>query len=228
MSKIPIPSTENRMRLSTALAVGTIIVAALSMSSAALAQNARGSATGPTSAPGYDHPGQYMHLQDVKPADNMYPVIQHPEQDKAAQDKLSALQQKTGKKPNILIFLLDDVGWMDPGFNGGGVAVGNATPNMDKLANEGLLLTPPYSTPTSSPSRATIHTGQNPQHHGILRPPMYGEAGGLDGAITMPLLLKQQGYITLGVGKWHMGENQGSLPQNVGYDDYVRSEERRV
>ena len=36
----------------------------------------------------------------------------------------------------------------------------------------------------------------------------------------MPLLLKQHGYITQGVGKWHMGENQGSLPQNVGYDDY--------
>src|SRR5262245_19065193 len=108
-------------------------VAALSMSNAAFAQNARGSATGPTSAPGYDHPGQYIHLEDVKPADNMYPVMQHPEQDKAAQDKLAALQQKTGKRPNILIFLLDDVGWMDPGFNGGGVAVGNATPNMDKL-----------------------------------------------------------------------------------------------
>ena len=221
MSKIPIPSTENRPRSVAVFAAGAIIVAAFSMSNAALAQNARGSATGPTSAPGYDHPGQYMHLKDVKPVDNMYPVIQHPEQDKAAQDKLAALQQKTGKKPNILIFLLDDVGWMDPGFNGGGVAVGNATPNMDKLANEGLLLTSAYSTPSCSPTRATIHTGQNPLHHGILRPPMYGEPGGLDGAITMPLLLKKQGYVTQGVGKWHMGENQGSQPQNVGYDDYV-------
>ena len=43
-----------------------------------------------------------------------------------------------------------------------------------------------------APTRATIHTGQNPLHHGILRPPMYGEAGGLDGATTMPLLLKNQ------------------------------------
>src|SRR5262245_758018 len=126
-----------------------------------------------------------------------------------------------GKKPNILIFLLDDVGWMDPGFNGGGVAVGNATPNMDNLANEGLLLTSAYSTPSCSPSRATIHTGQNPLHHGILRPPMYGEPGGLEGAITLPMLLKKQGYVTQGVGKWHMGENRGSLPQNTGYDDYV-------
>jgi arylsulfatase A-like enzyme len=184
-------------------------------------ENIRGATTGPTTAPGFSHPEQYLHLQDVKPADNMYPVVPHLDQDKAARDKLAALEAKTGKKPNILIFLMDDVGWMDPGFNGGGAAIGNDTPNMDRLAADGLLLTSAYSTPSCSPTRATIHTGQNPLHHGILRPPMYGEAGGLDGAITMPLLLKQHGYITQGVGKWHMGENQGSLPQNVGYDDYV-------
>jgi arylsulfatase A-like enzyme len=221
MSKIPIPSAKRQLRLTAAVAASAIIVALSMSGGAALAQNNRGSATGPTSAPGYDHPGQYITLQDVKPADNMYPVIQHADQDEAAQAKLAALQQRTGKKPNILIFMLDDVGWMDPGFNGGGVAVGNATPNMDKLANEGLILTSAYSTPSCSPSRATMLTGQNPLHHGILRPPMYGEAGGLDGATTLPLLLKPQGYVTQGVGKWHMGENQGSLPQNVGFDDYV-------
>jgi arylsulfatase len=160
-------------------------------------------------------------VQDVKPADNMYPVVPHPDQDREARDKLAALQSKTGKKPNILFFLLDDVGWMDPGFNGGGIAVGNETPTMDKLANEGLLLTSAYSTPSCSPSRATIMTGQNPLHHGILRPPMYGEPGGLDGEITVAKLLKGQGYVTQGVGKWHMGENRGSLPQNVGFDDYL-------
>ena len=92
---------------------------------------------------------------------------------------------------------------------------------MDRLATNGLILTSAYSTPSCSPSRATIHTGQNPLHHGILRPPMYGESGGLDGAITLPTLLQKEGYVTQGVGKWHMGENKGSLPQNVGYDDYV-------
>lgn len=187
----------------------------------AFGQNIRGSATGPTTAKGYSHPDQFIHLKDVNPADNMYPVIKHPEQDKEAQDKLAALEKKFGKKPNIVIFLLDDVGWMDPGFNGGGIAVGNETPAMDQLANNGLILTSAYSTPSCSPTRATIHTGQNPLHHGILRPPMYGEAGGLDGAVTLPAVLKKLGYVTQGVGKWHMGENEGSLPQNVGYDDYL-------
>ena len=197
------------------------LLAAFSFSAAAMAQNIRGAATGPTTAPGYDHPGQYMHVKDVKPADNMYPVVPHPEQDQAAREKLDALHRKTDKKPNIFIFLMDDTGWLDPGFNGGGVSLGAATPNMDKLAGEGLILTSSYSTPSCSPTRATIHTGQNPLHHGILRPPMYGEAGGLDGATTLPQLLKKQGYLTQGVGKWHMGENKGSLPQNNGYDDYV-------
>jgi arylsulfatase A-like enzyme len=187
----------------------------------AAGENIRGASTGPTKAKGYDHPDQFVHLKAVKPADNMYPAIAHPEQDKKAREKLAALEKKFGKKPNILIFLMDDVGWMDPGFNGGGIAVGNETPVMDKLANNGLILTSAYSTPSCSPTRATIHTGQNPLHHGILRPPMYGEPGGLDGAITMPLLLKKLGYVTQGVGKWHIGENKGSLPQNVGYDDYL-------
>ncbi|MCY0725463.1 arylsulfatase, partial [Klebsiella pneumoniae] len=49
--------------------------------------------------------------------------MQHPAQDKEPQQKLAELEKKTGKKPNVVVFLLDDVGWMDVGFNGGGVAV---------------------------------------------------------------------------------------------------------
>ena len=59
---------------------GAIAMATVTLSSVALAQNIRGSASGPTTAPGYDHPDQYIHIQDVRPADNMYPVVQHPDQ----------------------------------------------------------------------------------------------------------------------------------------------------
>jgi hypothetical protein len=154
------------------------VAAFLAMTAPVIAQNTRGSATGPTTAKGYDHPDQFIHLKPVKPADNMYPVIAHPEQEQQGRGKLAELERKTGKKPNFLVFLLDDVGWMDPGFNGGGIAVGNETPTMDKLANEGLNLTSAYSTPSCSPSRATIHTGQNPLHHGILRPPNMASRAG--------------------------------------------------
>ena len=49
---------------------------------------------------------------------------------------------------------------------------------------------------------------------------MCGEDGGLDGALTLPAIPQKVGYVTQGVGKWHMGENRGSLPQNTGFDDY--------
>jgi arylsulfatase A-like enzyme len=180
----------------------------------------RGAVTGQTGAKGYNHPNQHLHVRPVIIADNMEPVIQHPEQEKSARDKLAALEKRVGKKPNILIFITDDVGWLDPGFNGGGEAVGNPTPNLDRLAQGGMILTSAYATPSCTPTRATVHTGQNPLHHGLLRPPMYGEPGGLDGAVTLPAILQKLGYVTQGVGKWHMGENEASLPQNVGYEDF--------
>ncbi len=202
------------------LATALTIAGMLAPGSTQAQQITRGSTTGQTTAKGYDHPNQYIHRLSVKIADNMEPVIQHPDQDREARAKLAAFKKRSGKAPNILVFIMDDVGWMDPGFNGGGGTVGNPTPNMDRLAHAGLILTSAYSTPSCTPTRATIHTGQNPLHHGLLRPPMYGEPGGLDGAVTLPAILQKLGYVTQGVGKWHMGENDASLPQNVGYDDY--------
>jgi len=211
----------DKKRLASLLSLPPILSLVCGIATAqAEEQITRGSATGQTNAKGYSHPNQYLHVMPTKIADNMEPVILHPEQEKQVREKLAALEKRTGKKPNILIILTDDVGWMDPGFNGGGDAVGNPTPNLDRLANNGLILTSAYSTPSSTPTRASIHTGQNPLHHGLLRPPMYGESGGLDGAITFPSILQQLGYVTQGVGKWHMGENEESLPQNVGYDDF--------
>ncbi|WP_253382810.1 sulfatase-like hydrolase/transferase [unidentified bacterial endosymbiont] len=169
---------------------------------------------------GYDLPGQYLVKETTKIADNMMPVVVNPLQNDEAQQKLAALEKKEGKKPNIIVFLLDDVGWMDVGFNGGGTAVGNPTPDIDAIAQQGLILTSAYSQPSSSPTRATIMTGQYSVHHGILVPPMYGQPGGLAGLTTLPELLHKQGYVNQAIGKWHMGENTGSQPQNVGFDDF--------
>src|SRR6478736_2405010 len=93
----------------------------------------------------------------------------------AAQQALAA---RGGRKPNVLVVLMDDVGWGDFGCYGGGVAVGAPTPNIDRLARSGLLLTSCYSEPSCTPSRATLLTGRLPMRHGLQRPPMYGEAGG--------------------------------------------------
>lgn len=183
---------------------------------------------------------RYLVREAVRPARNMEPVMQNPDQLRAAIHLLQSkgfcvaaladtcpacqydtMKEQTCRKPNLMIFLVDDMGWGDFGAFGGGEAVGSATPKVDQLAREGLRLTSTYAQPTCSPTRATIHTGQLPVHHGVLYPPMYGDPGGItEQSITLPWLLKRLGYRTQGVGKWHMGENPPNLPHSVGYDDY--------
>ena len=86
---------------------------------------------------------------------------------------------------------------------------------------QGLLLTSCYSEPSCTPSRASLMTGRLPMRHGLLRPPMYGEPGGLAGrGHARRSCSSDAGYVTQAVGKWHMGENAESQPQNVGFDDF--------
>ncbi len=155
----------------------------------------------------------------VSEAEHLEPRFVHPEQEAVANERLAAFT-KDGKRPNVLMVVFDDVGWGDFGCYGGGVAVGAPTPNLDRLARQGLLMTSCYSEPSCTPSRASLMTGRLPMRHGLMRPPMYGEPGGLQGEITIAQLLADAGYVTQAVGKWHMGENEESQPQNVGFDDF--------
>lgn len=155
----------------------------------------------------------------IRTAAHLEPAFQHPEQETAAGNALAAFRSR-GRRPNFLVILMDDVGWGDFGCYGGGVAVGAPTPAIDRLAREGLQLTSCYSEPSCSPSRATMLTGRVPNRHGLHRPPMYGEPGGLQGERTLAELLSEAGYVTQAVGKWHLGENLESQPQNVGFDDF--------
>ncbi len=152
--------------------------------------------------------------------DNIEPAIVHTDEKEMVRKRLAELEKKFGRSPNLLIFLMDDVGWGDPGCYGGGHMAGAPTPNIDRLCRKGLMLTSCYAQPSCSPTRATIMTGRLPMRHGILRPPMYDEKGGLQGEITLAKLLSDAGYVTQAVGKWHMGENEESQPQNVGFDDF--------
>jgi arylsulfatase len=157
--------------------------------------------------------------ETVRAAEHLEPRFVHETQERAAAEKLAAFG-RDGKRPNVLLVVFDDVGWGDFGCYGGGVAVGAPTPNLDRLARRGLLLTSCYSEPSCTPSRASLMTGRIPMRHGLMRPPMYGEPGGLEGEVTVAQLLSDAGYVTQAVGKWHMGENEDSQPQNVGFDDF--------
>src|SRR5688500_6333186 len=108
-------------------------------------------------------------------APNREPRFVLPEQEAVAEERLAAFVERTGRRPNVLIVLFDDVGWGDFGCYGGGVMTGAPTPNIDRLARDGLLLTSCYSEPSCTPSRATLLTGRVPMRHGLQRPPMYGE-----------------------------------------------------
>lgn len=93
---------------------------------------------------GYDYLNQYLVKSAIIIVDNMMLVMQYSAQDKEIQQKLVEFEKKIGKKSNVVVFLLDDVGWMDVGFNGGGVAVGNFILDIDVVVSQGLILISAY------------------------------------------------------------------------------------
>src|SRR3954452_24274675 len=101
------------------------------------------------------------------PADNREPRFVLPARDQAAQAKLEEFVARTGRRPNVLVILMDDVGWGDFGGYGGGVAFGAPTPNVDRLARARPPRPPSYSEPSCTPTRASIMTGRLPMRHGL-------------------------------------------------------------
>jgi hypothetical protein len=75
-------------------------------------------------------PSNRLVAQSVHVAEHLEPAIPRPAQDKAAAEKLVAFEKRTGRKPNIVLLLVDDMGWGDCGCFGGGVALGGATPSQ--------------------------------------------------------------------------------------------------
>ena len=126
-------------------------------------------------------------------------------------------------KPNIIILFADDLGYGDLAVYGHPTST---TPNLDLLAKQGLLFTQFYSAnPVCSPSRAALMTGRYPPRTGIWPGVLVpSDVGGLPhNETTIAEALKQVGYKTGIVGKWHLGvgENGTYLPTNHGFDYYL-------
>ncbi len=120
-------------------------------------------------------------------------------------------------KPNFIFINIDDLGYADIGPFGSKL---NRTPNLDRMAREGRTLTSFYAAPVCSPSRAALMTGSYPKRAlpiaGVLFP---GNAIGLSpNEITVAEVLKEAGYSTAIIGKWHLGDQPEFLPNQQGFD----------
>ena len=135
----------------------------------------------------------------------------------SAQTALS--QSNDGDRPNIVFILTDDMGYGDVGVFG---AENIETPNIDRLAKEGIKFTDFYSASSvCSPSRAALMTGRYPQRMGInsvFFPQSF--TGMPTSERTIAEVLNKAGYTTGLVGKWHLGHRKKYLPLQRGFDEY--------
>ena len=125
----------------------------------------------------------------------------------------------TAKQPNVVILFIDDLGYADIGPFG---ATKQKTPNLDRMAREGMKLTSFYAAPVCSVSRAQMMTGCYGARVSVpgVYPP--GSRNGLNPAeTTIAEHLKKQGYATQCIGKWHLGDQPPFLPTKQGFDHYL-------
>ena len=131
----------------------------------------------------------------------------------------SCTEKSDDSQPNIIFIYADDLGYGDLGCYGSPV---NRTPNLDRLAKDGIRFTDFYSAAAnSSPSRAALLTGRYPIRMGIndvFHPPSF--TGIPASEIKMSEVLRDQGYRTGIIGKWHLGHMHQFLPLQNGFDEY--------
>lgn len=137
-----------------------------------------------------------------------------------------ALAAAKQSRPNLVIFLVDDMGWADVGCYGSEIP----TPHIDALAKEGVRFTQFYNTARCSPTRASIMTGLYPHQAGMghldneVHEGTRGTQGRLrDDCVTMAEVLNDAGYFTAMVGKWHLGQQHGTTPWGRGFTRSLNS-----
>ena len=123
-------------------------------------------------------------------------------------------------KPNILIMWGDDIGWFNVSAYNDGM-MGYKTPNIDRIANEGIRFTDAYGQNSCTAGRAAFITGQSPFRTGLLKVGLPGAKEGLhEKDPTIADLLKPHGYMTGQFGKNHLGDLDEHLPTNHGFDEF--------
>lgn len=140
-------------------------------------------------------------------------------EDAGINQRLTALEERFGKKPNIIYILTDDIGWGELGWQGGGKHMGRPTPALDAMAFEGMRFWSAYAEPSCTPTRIALNTGRHPVRTGLLSVLWPGMKDGLSpDEVTIAEVLGGQGYRTAMWGKWHLGDLPEHAPENQGYD----------
>ena len=128
----------------------------------------------------------------------------------------SGCMSQNEKHPNIIIILSDDQGWGDLSINGN---INLHTPNIDRLANTGVMFNHFYVCPVSSPTRAELLTGRYHSRLGVYSTSTGGERLNLD-ETTIADIFKKAGYATAAFGKWHNGMQYPYHPNGRGFDEF--------
>src|SRR6476469_7186663 len=133
---------------------------------------------------------------------------------------IPASGQQQGQKPNILVIMGDDIGMWNIGAYHRGLMAGR-TPNLDKIAKEGMLFTDYYAEASCTAGRANFITGELPIRTGMTTVGQAGAAIGIPAeAVTIATILKSMGYATGQFGKNHLGDRNEFLPTVHGFDEF--------
>jgi arylsulfatase A-like enzyme len=124
------------------------------------------------------------------------------------------------QRPNILVIMGDDIGWFNVGAYHRGI-MADRTPNLDKLAAEGMMFTDYYAEASCTAGRAAFITGELPIRTGMTTVGQAGADTGIpDQAVTIAAVLRSMGYTTGQFGKNHLGDLNKFLPTVHGFDEY--------
>jgi len=141
-------------------------------------------------------------------------------EDQELDAKLAELREKYGQPPNIIYILWDDQQYGSVGFPQIQKNLGYETPNINKMASEGIIFTRMYSEPACTPTRAAFLTGRLPVRHGMGVVGMPHEFSGLRAEeVTIAEVLSEAGYATAHYGKGHLGDIEESYLHNQGFDE---------
>ncbi len=141
-------------------------------------------------------------------------------EDKAIDSRLSELEKRFGTRPNIIHIMWDDTAVGEVGIPEIQAVRGFSTPNINKMADDGINFMRMYTEPACTPTRAAFQTGRYAVRSGMHTVSFPVEYSGMDAdEVTIAEVLSKAGYMTGFFGKWHLGDTEFSYAHNQGYDE---------